>query len=509
MIFRFPICHNPSHHIQPEAHPHFGISEPQQVFYGLRELPEGRASVALLDEHNVWRGGQLALLERQFAVEVPDDQVAKATLPNFRHALSVLTPKAGRAGVSEDGLWRDATPLPDGTLVVAHAPGPLDLGDRKVSPKTHLLRLTLKEDRTTNRPRIDKTEVLLKSSDMAWSQPVAIYVRPSEDPPHERAWSDAGATATLIHSGVHVIEALVAQLPPVGPRQLRENIAYMRAVAPLSVAGAVDHTPVPASETRDGHKGATRVSLTGRTPLFAAMEMPPAADGSLAVDIPAKVPLRLVTLDKDRVAVGAQQHHWYATVPGERFPVGIPATSYSARCAGCHGAMDGKSASVLMAPTDFITQASVTASRYEKADRRLPKALPIIDSSFFVSVDFLGDVQPLLSQKCAGCHGSDKPAGGLSLTGTKTAHYTDAYESLLTPGAGSAGGFEYVDAAGYRARRSFLAEKIMKREYEAPRAIKQACPPPGAPQLSADERLVLLRWIELGAAFVGVLGKAK
>ena len=511
VLFRFPICHNAAHHIQPEAHPHFGISEPQQVFYGLREMPEGRASVLLLDEHNVWRGGQLATLERQFAMELPDAKVPLATLPNFRHALSVLTPKASRTGVSADGLWRDATPLPDGSLVVAHAAGSLDLTDRKLAPQTRLLRLTLKEDRISHRPHILASQVLLSSPTMAWSQPVAVFSRATEDPPHERAWNNTDATATLLHSGVRVIEALVAQLQPLAARTLRDDIAYVRAVTPLSVAGPVDQTQVPAAETRHKAPGATRASLTGRMPLFAALEVPPASDGSLAAEIPAKVPVRVVTLDKDRVAVGALQHHWYATLPGERFPVGIPLTSYGARCGGCHGAMNGDKTSVLQPVTDFITQASVTASRFANADRRQPKTLPIIDSSFFVFVDFQQDVQPILTQKCAtaGCHDAAVTAGGLSLTSQKTSHYTDAYESLLAPGTGSAGGFAYVDAHGYRARRSFLAEKVMQREYDAPRAMTQQCPPAASPQLTVDERLVITRWIEFGAAFVGLPGSAK
>lgn len=511
VIFRFPICHNASHHIQPEAHPHFGISEPQQVFYGLRELPDGRAAVHLLDDHNVWRGGQVATLERQFAVELPEQDVSNATLPNFRHALSVLTPKAARTGISEDGLWRDATPLPDGSLVVAHAAGPLDLSDKTLHPRTRLIRLMLRSNRVTHQTEVAGTQVLLDTPKMAWSQPVAAVLRPSEDPPHERGWNNTDVTSELLHSGVRVIEALVAQLPPSSSRSIRDDIAYVRAVVPLSVAGAVDHTPVPAAQTRHRHEGATKASLTGRMPLFAAMEVPPAHDGSLAAEIPAKVPVRVVTLDKDRVAVGAMQHHWYATMPGERFPVGIPMTSYGARCAGCHGAMDGKPASVLQAPTDFITQASVTASRYANADRRQPKTLPIIDSSFFVLVDFRQDVQPILSKKCAsaGCHGTSKPAAGLSLSGEKTAHYTDAYESLLAPGEGSAGGFAYVDATGYRARRSYLAEKVMQREYDASRPLTHPCPPPNAPQLTPEERLTILRWIEFGAAFIGVPGASK
>ncbi len=506
VFFRFPIDHDAAFHIQPEAHPHFGMSEAPQVFYRIRELADGRSTLVLLDENNRWRGGQLAVLERQFAVEIPEGKEGDATLPNFRHALTILSGDAARTGLSTDGLWRDPTPLPDGSLLVAHASGPLDLSDPALNPRTELVHITLSEDRATNRPKVASATVLLTDPKLAWSQPVAAYQRPAEDPPHARKWNDTDKTATLVHSGVQVIEAVLAHLPPTAPRTLREDIAYVRAVVPVSIAGQLDVTPVPAAETLHNMPNATVTSLTGRMPLFAAFEVPPAADGSLAAAIPAQVPVRVVTLDKDHVAVGTLQHQWYATLPGERFPVGIPLTSYNARCGGCHGAMDGQKSSVLQAPTDFITQASVTAAMYEEADRRTPSILPIIDSSFFLFSDFAKDVQPILTAKCANgdCHGSGTPAGGLDLSDTKTTHYTQAYENLLQNGVGSASGYKYVDADGYRARGSFLAEKVMNREYDADRTLDKACPPAGAAQLTDDERLAILRWIEFGAAYHGL-----
>lgn len=506
VFFRFPVDHNSDHHIQPEAHPHFGMSEPQQLFWRLRELPEGRATLTVQDDGNLWRGGQLAMLERQFAVEVPEGKEAKATVPAFRHALTILTPKARRAGASEDGLWRDPTPMPDGSLLVAHAAGPVDLNEAALVPKLALKRVLLREDRQTHRPAIDKVVVLQDGAAMSWSQPVALVVRGTEDPPHPRKWNQQAPLATLVHAGVQVIEAVLAHLPPLTTRPLRTDIAVVRAVVPLSVAGAVDATPIPAAETRHGWKQATQASATGRMPLFAAAEVPPAADGSLAADIPAKVPVRVVTVDKDGLAVGALQHQWYAAAPGERFPVGIPASSYNARCGGCHGALDGNPNTVLQPAMDFVTQASVTAALYEGSDRRRPKTLPVVGASMFVLVDFVKDVMPILTNKCAssGCHSGAAPAGNLSLLATATQHYNDAYESLLAPGTKSADGFQYVDALGYRARGSYLAEKLMGKEYEAAGVVAQPCPPPTAPQLTDTEKRTLLRWIEFGAAWQGV-----
>jgi len=426
--------------------------------------------------------------------------------------------------------------MPDGTIVAAHAQGPIDLADPDGDPKPSLVRLTIADGKTnptqefTARPKIVKADLLFDDAMLPATQPVALVPRGTEDPPHPRAWGGdiakaapqadiAGMkvpTALLVHSGVQVIEALIAQLPPMAKRAIRDDLSYVRAVVPVQVAAsllgsATAVESVPAGETRAKREGATNQSLTGRAPLF-AIEVPPATDGSLAVHIPANVPVRLVTLDADRVATGALQHHWYAPLPGERFPVGIPLYAYAARCGGCHGAMDGNPQTVLQPPTDFITQASVTASLYHDNDRRQPRVLPVVDASLFTFVDFRQHVQPILDAKCAtsGCHGGPAPAGGLSLTPAPTQHYNDAYESLLAPGEGSAHGYRYVDADGYRARGSYLAERIMAREYEAPRAYTGSpCPPAGSPALTGAEKQTLLRWIELGAAWIGAPAPAK
>ncbi len=509
VLFRFPVDHNGDVHIQPEAHPHFGMSEPQQVFWGLRERADGRAVLTLMDEGNRTRGGQLALLERQFGPEVPVGAEESATLPGFRHALTVLTPDAAREGESADGVWRDPTPMPDGSILVAHAAGPVDLAAPPADLAYVLKRITVEEDPATDRPALKTVETLL-DGERSWSQPVAVVPRAPEDPPHERQWNEEESVGLLVHSGVDVIEAVLSQLTPTGPKAVKSDIAFVRPVVPLSaladlVGAPLEVTAVPAGETRDGHGHATNLSLSGRMPLFAAVEIPPAPDSSLAAWIPARVPVRVVTLDGDKMAYGALQHQWYAVLPGERFPVGLPVSSYPARCAGCHGAMDGNPQTVLQPPTDLVTQASVTLSRYDGADRRKPLELPTVVPEMFVFADFRADVQPILDAKCVTCHGPDDAQGGLTLTGAPTDHYTDAYESLLRPGDGSAGGFEYVDAAGYRGRGSFLVEKLRNQDYEAPRAVDQPCPPDGAEPLTAEELQTITRWIELGATFVGRL----
>lgn len=504
VVFRFPIDHDAKQHLQPEAHPHFGMSEPPAVFYRLRELPDGRSVVTLLDAGNVWRAGPVGLLERQFGVDLPPSTSARATLPGFRHALTTLIPGVPRAGLAPAGAFRDPTPLPDGRVLVARTEGALNL-DRPVAPPPFALAvLTLGVDRGTQRPTLDAVETLFADPSVSVSQPVAVYVRPPEDENHDRAYvEDASVPATLLHSGVPVIDALLGRLTPDGPRAVPDDLVALRALSPLSALGPVDQTRVPVAELRHEHPAATRASLTGHMPLFQAAEWPIAPDGSVAALLTPRMPLRFVAIAADGLATRNPHHHWYAMKPGERFPVGIPEGAFPARCAGCHGAMDGLPGSVFRPEVDVVTGASVTEARFEYGDRRRPRDLPGMPADARVFVDFVTDVVPVLNTACISCHGAETPAGGLSLTDRPTLHYVDAYESLLGPGEGSAGGFRYVDARGHSARASYLVEKLLGRELDAPRAVSSPCPPAGATALAETQVEMIVRWVELGAAFRG------
>ena len=92
---------------------------------------------------------------------------------------------------------------------------------------------------------------------------------------------------------------------------------------------------------------------------------------------------------------------------------------------------------------------------------------------------------------------------GLALEPVPTAYYDRAYEALQAFGAGSGGGKRYVDERGASARRSYLMEKLLGRELEAPHALTGPCPPPGAtvPRLGAHELAAFARWLDAGAIY--------
>lgn len=142
-----------------------------------------------------------------------------------------------------------------------------------------------------------------------------------------------------------------------------------------------------------------------------------------------------------------------------------------------------------------------------------------LDEKARPTVDFRRDVQPLLDRHCVACHSGPEAAAGLSLTGEETAYYSNSYESLMhleDPESGWYGRKKYVSERDGLAVESYLIEKVYGRELEAPRPLSGDAPHPSPGLLAARgieaaplddaDRLLLVRWIDLGASFLGAPG---
>jgi hypothetical protein len=491
--FRFPPDHDRKHHLQPEYHPHHGQTAPAPVVWTLRELADGRDVAALLTTDTVWEGGALGIVERQFGPDLGAGFEPGATVPGFRHAWTVLT----RA----TELWRDPAPLPDDRVIAARASAPFDARDPSALPDTALVLASIVDGIAG--PALGPVTVLWDSPGEADDQPAIVVARPDEDDPHPDAW-DAGATGTLRHTGVLVNEAVLRGLSPLGARPLRGDATTIRLLTWPSWSPA---QPVIDPALIANHDAASTWWANGaHLPLAVLGEVPLGADGTLWAEVPARTPMRVQLVDADGFAVGAPSRLWIHVQGGERFPQGTQPDVYPRLCAGCHGALDGD-ASHAMAPidADAITSASITLSTFADRNPRRPLAPQPIGAFGAKQFDFGRDVAPSLERSCAvaGCHAGASPAGGLALTPTPTMYYDAAYEALQAFGAGSTGGKKYVDERGASARGSYLIEKILGRELDAPRALDFQCPPAGAqvPPLDPDVITALIRWIDLGAVY--------
>ncbi|MFN0253257.1 MAG: hypothetical protein ACKV2T_40680 [Kofleriaceae bacterium] len=120
------------------------------------------------------------------------------------------------------------------------------------------------------------------------------------------------------------------------------------------------------------------------------------ADNSWAAFVPANVPLRLQAIDNFGMSVGSEPV-WFSGRPGEnRF------------CGGCH---EDRTATTLIDPglTDAVA-AGPTVFQKTTAPREDRLSLDFSEDNL-VGVPWDGAIQPMLTQKCAGCHnGTPGPA---------------------------------------------------------------------------------------------------
>jgi hypothetical protein len=478
-IFRFP----PSQ--RTEYHQHFGVTPIETFFYDLRELPDGRYVSVVGDLPAVWEAGRLAIIERNFGPEINGASADQTP------ALEIYEPPM--VALPGDGVYRDPAPLPDGRILVSHQPGPFDPADAGAAFTPRLELLEIAERATGAGPTVARATVILDEPGMALTEPEPVSRRapvrsdgvplpPSDDP-----------TAVFRHHGLPMVEALLANLAPAGDKRPLDGIAHVR---------LVEHVPSTLDE---------RVSIGlgphGRARILA--ELPVAADGSFQARVPTGVAFRIQPLDASRMAIGTMHNRWYYTLPGQVLTQGISVASgtarYGSQCAACHGDPDGVGGRPPeLQEADAVTSASLVLSRFERQNPRRPIDPPIVGAETRIDIDFRLDVQPILDARCTGCHAGTAPAGALDLTGAPGERFSVSYENLLRPGSESRNGRAYVDDSDGRARSSYLIELITGRELEAPAALSSpGTPHPalGAGGLTEDELLVLIRWIELGAAF--------
>jgi hypothetical protein len=130
-------------------------------------------------------------------------------------------------------------------------------------------------------------------------------------------------------------------------------------------------------------------SATGYIPSRILGEVPPAADGSVYLKVPADRPLRIQLVDRDGFTI-INERAWFWVRPNERRV-----------CIGCHEDRE-------LAPSNAQPLAT----------RRTPTDLT--DSSAWRSVSFRRDIQPILRTTCAvtDCHVPPTPTAGMNLTAT-------------------------------------------------------------------------------------------
>lgn len=255
-------------------------------------------------------------------------------------------------------------------------------------------------------------------------------------------------------------------------------------------------------------------------------------DTSFLARIVADTPFTFQTLDRNGMVLNMAQT-WHQVRPGEQ----------RADCGGCHAHSQLPLAfgSTAAAQTSYSIPDLASTTPLLTVDAGGQPALRV-ENTRQVSVEFLRDIRPLLQQRCVGCHQGVNAPGNLNLADTAISNGLPGDYRRLA--ADSAAQFGYAPVIGngtwrqtnasryvrmFQSRRSLLIWKLFGQRLDGwsnadhptesapgnaatlpsgadPNAADldysgTMMPPPGSPvaPLTADEKLMFVRWIDLGA----------
>jgi len=444
-----------------------------------------------------------------------------------------------RTGFSPGGIFRDSVPLPDGGILVSHSPKPINHFDPKANPDFDLY--ILRGDPSFHPvggklfPRVRKIKLAAPSavgkSDIQ-AVPIFVQIKPKihagRRPKKEHLIRYPGRApdkrpATYLERNYLLIDAIFRDPSPVGKLVAYarnpltgeflkpiDEVKYVRMVesVPMTPELAV---PLDRSKIRNGDPESTLVSNGIHARKRIVGEMPLYEDGSVIAKVPSNTPMIIQSLNADRMAL-RQEARCYFFAPNETFSISPSRSETFQSCAACMGSIDGKPKSLFGPINPFAGQGLVKAIA---AAAGSPPEMGL-EREDRLTIDFLRDIQPLLDRHCVACHRGEDAGAGLELTGEKTAYYNNAYENLMQlsdPASRWYGRKKYVSERDGLAIESYLIEKIYGKELKAERELDGDVPHPSpelfrkhglepAP-LSKQDRLLFVRWIDLGAAFRG------
>ncbi|MFV1965494.1 MAG: hypothetical protein ACC628_08745 [Pirellulaceae bacterium] len=553
---------------------HQGNRSQVTIYADNYEMPSGIDIHVGLAPDNLWEAGNLNVSDHQFGPGLearnPHDFVTgifdengvpraeRPDITNTRYLFKGREPShtrfvfkkislfplrgpaaVSRTGYSPGGAFRDSVPLPDGGILVAHTPAPLDHLDPRANPDFDLY--VLRGDPSFHPvggklfPRVKKVRLpgaSVRGMSDIQAQPVFVRMKPKihagRRPKKEHLIRYPGREpdkrpATYLERNYLLIDAIMRDPSPVGksvaydrdpltgqPTDPVDKVKYVRMVEvlPMSpdLAKAVD-----TSRIRNGDPESSLVS-NGIHPMKRLVgEVPLASDGSIVARVPSNTPLIIQSLNADRMAL-RQEARYYFFAPNETFTISPSRSETFQTCAACMGAMDGNPKSLFGPINPFAGQGLVEAL-VQAGDTPPEMGL---EPEQRMGIDFVRDIQPLLDRHCVACHKGKDAGAKLRLAGRKTTYFNQAYENLMQledPESGWYGRKRYVSERDALAIESYLIEKIYGRELKAPRELTGDAPHPSpalfrehglepAP-LSDGDRMLMVRWIDMGATFRG------
>lgn len=499
-------------------------AKPSNSLFSVRELtPNVMIGIATNRERTIHAGALVKIDSRNKAIPVcMDDSTldkgGQNCIDEENVSYTVLTPDVPTGdGPSPVGRYREPSGLPDGRILTSWADGPVnDLAEQSATPPDFGVYLY---DATTG-----KNQLIYNDRNTWELNALAVTVR--KEPPviPDLVGPNVDPTTPVRIGSVNIKTTSLTDTVTGGK--------YGDQGVPLGTA-LQDAVKVRVIEgfSSEGAKGVTMFGLTmddGAAILGEATVNP---DGSWLANVPPYIPMHLQPLDKYGMAI-RNQRLWIQGMPGE-----------DRRCVGCHESRSGIGAPSTGQNPTVAEQKGPEVFTESIADRmELPWALL---SQYQNTVKPKIVIQDILNAKCVQCHdgGASDPFAGKSYSITSTvpsqgapktykipyldlssteinvvydrkpATYPASYVSLFFPasmemGMGNAttsGDMPPKWAIPGDARESAMIKKLNQK---APDGTFYNGTPTMHPEdkgvtLTDDERMALIRQIDVGGQFYG------
>jgi hypothetical protein len=330
------------------------------------ELADQNLAAILSDRGAVHGAGTLAIINRSIGVDQLSTDPAHFTQdpgaldwPNpsfYQRAIRILDPAAGaKPGAAAAGAYRNPSPLPNGKLLVSHAPNVVDVGNFDGRFEVVVVD-----------PISGQRSPLFShaTSDLLW--PAAVYARQDHGVFGSRLDEPNGATRLTQAAADSSAEVLFLDVPMLSSL-LFQNTRTGRKLPPLGGLELWQSLPPEPGITSFGQSPFELSDQYG--PLYVRRQLlgavPLRSDGSAKVLFPGGAAIVLGThaeLAGDGAAALHHQREELQFYPGERARQGFPRALFNGLCAGCHGSVNGFETQIAVNP-DILTSASNVLAR--------------------------------------------------------------------------------------------------------------------------------------------------